>query len=91
MPDILSGSHGPTASPKPRLLGRVRQAVRTLHYSPRTEQAYVYWIRRFIFHNGVRHPDQMGAVEVGAFLSDLATRGRVSASAQNQALNALWA
>jgi site-specific recombinase XerC len=60
-----------------------------LHYSPRTEQAYVYWIRRFIFHHGVRHPDQMGAEKVGAFLSDLATRGRVSASTQNQALNAL--
>src|SRR5262249_30248023 len=40
-----------------RLLDRVRQTIRTLHYSPRTEEAYVYWIRRFIFHHGVRHPD----------------------------------
>ena len=74
---------------KPRLLDRVRQAVRTLHYSPRTEKAYIYWIRRFIFHNGVRHPDQMGAEEVGAFLSHLAVKEHVGASTQNQALNAL--
>jgi integron integrase len=72
-----------------RLLDRVRQAIRTLHYSPRTEEAYVYWIRRFIFHHGVRHPDQMGVDEVRAFLSHLAVRDHVSPSTQNQALNAL--
>src|SRR5262249_21148458 len=72
-----------------RPLDRVRGAIRTLHYSPRTEEAYVYWIRRFIFHHGVRHPDQMGADEVRAFLSHLAVRDRVSPSTQNQALNAL--
>jgi site-specific recombinase XerD len=87
-PLALATTGGPGAQ-QPRLLGRVRQTVRTLHYSPRTEQAYVYWIRRFIFHHGVRHPDQMGADEVRAFLSDLAIRGHVSASTQNQALNAL--
>ena len=65
---------------RPRLLDRVRQVVRTLHYSPRTEQAYIYWIRRFIFHNGVRHPEQMGAEEVGAFLSHLAVKEHVGAS-----------
>ncbi len=65
---------------KPRLLDRVRAAIRLLHYSPRTEEAYVYWIRRFIFHHGVRHPDQMGAAEVRAFLSHLAVNAHVSAS-----------
>lgn len=75
--------------PGPRLLDRVRRALRTRHYSRRTEQAYVAWIRRFIRHHGVRHPDEMGAEEVVEFLSHLAVRGRVSASTQNQALAAL--
>jgi integron integrase len=74
---------------KPRLLDRVRQTIRTLHYSPRTEEAYVYWIRRFVFHNGVRHPAEMGADEVRGFLTHLAVADRVSASTQNQAFNAL--
>ena len=74
---------------KPKLLDRVRGAIRLRHYSQRTERAYVYWIRRFIFFNGVRHPEQMGAEEVRAFLSHLAVNGRVAASTQNQALNAL--
>ncbi len=73
----------------PRLLDQVRSATRRLHYSPRTERAYVQWIRRFILHHDKRHPAQMGAPEVVAFLSDLAVRGRVSASTQNQALSAL--
>jgi integron integrase len=72
-----------------RLLDRVRQAIRTLHYSRRTEKAYVYWVRRFILHYGVRHPDLMGADEIRAFLSHLAVTDRVSASTQNQALCAL--
>jgi len=74
---------------QPKLLDRVRQSVRTLHYSPRTEEAYVYWIRRFIFHHGVRHPQEMAAGEVRAFLTHLAVNEHVSASTQNQALNAL--
>jgi len=63
--------------------------MRLLHYSLRTEQAYIGWMRRYIHHHGVRHPDEMGSVEVVEFLSDLAVRGRVSASTQNQALAAL--
>lgn len=55
----------------------------------RTEEAYVGWIRRFIAANGMRHPRQLGAREVEAFLTDLATRGKVAASTQNQALSAL--
>jgi integron integrase len=59
------------------------------HLSPRTETAYRGWIRRFILFHRKRHPDTMGASEVSAFLSSLATAGRVSASTQNQALAAL--
>ena len=73
----------------PRLLDRVRQAIRTRHYSPKTEQAYVRWIRQFVVFHGRRHPDELGAAEVSAFLSHLANARRVSASTQNQALSAL--
>jgi integron integrase len=73
----------------PKLLDRVRQAIRMRHYSRRTESAYVHWIRRFIIFHGKKHPDTMGASEVTAYLSWLATSQRVSASTQNQALSAL--
>jgi Phage integrase, N-terminal SAM-like domain len=76
-------------SPKPKLLDQVRQAIRKRHYSDRTEKAYVHWIKRFIFFHNKRHPIEMGEAEIGQFLSTLATDGRVSASTQNQALNAL--
>ncbi|MEP6654572.1 MAG: integron integrase [Myxococcales bacterium] len=72
-----------------RLLDRVRMALRTRHYSARTEKAYVGWIRRFIIFHGKRHPETMGALEINAFLSSLATEARVAASTQNQALAAL--
>lgn len=74
---------------KPRLLDQVRERIRVLHYSIRTEEAYLGWIRRFILFHDKRHPREMGAPEVEAFLSDLATRGRVTASTQNQALSAI--
>jgi integron integrase len=77
-----------TATP-PRLLDRVRQACRVRHLSRRTEDAYVAWIRRFILFHKKRHPNDMGAEEVSRFLSWLAVSRRVSASTQNQALNAL--
>ena len=80
---------GPASAPKPRLLDRVREAVRARHYSRRTEEAYVAWIRRYIFFHGKRHPAEMGAPEVTRFLSALAVEGRVAASTQNQALSAL--
>ncbi len=79
----------PVDGPKPRLLDRVRAALRTRHYSGRTEEAYVAWIRRYIFFHGKRHPAEMGALEVTTFLSALAVEGRVAASTQNQALSAL--
>ncbi len=74
---------------KPRLLDRVRECLRLKHYSYRTEQQYVAWIRRFILFHGKRHPSTMGGAEVEAFLSHLATQRGVSASTQNQALSAL--
>ena len=77
------------APESPKLLHRVRIALRLRHFSRRTEQAYVTWIRRFILANGKRHPDQMGEAEVTRFLSALATEGAVSASTQNQALAAI--
>jgi len=73
----------------PRLLDRVRAALRARHYSYRTEQAYVGWIRRYIVFNGRRHPGEMGDVEINTFLSHLATERHVAASTQNQALAAL--
>ena len=73
----------------PRLLDRLRAALRARHYSLRTEQSYVDWVRRFVFFHGKRHPDDMGEPEINAFLSSLATDRRVSASTQNQALSAL--
>ncbi|MBI3607647.1 MAG: integron integrase [Nitrospirae bacterium] len=74
---------------KPRLLDRLRDAIRVRHYSIRTEQAYLQWVRRFIFFHNKRHPDEMGRPEVEAFLTHLAVEGRVAAATQNQALNAI--
>jgi integron integrase len=79
----------PPAAPKPKLLDQVRQAIRTRHYSYRTEKAYVHWIKRYIFFHNKRHPQNMGEAEIAQFLSSLASDGHVSASTQNQALNAL--
>jgi len=67
----------------------MRRIVRVKHYSLRTEKSYVHWVRRYIFYHNKRHPQEMGAGEVQSFLSYLAVNQRVSASTQNQALNAL--
>lgn len=74
---------------KPRLLDQVREQIRLRHYSIRTEAVYLEWVKRFIRFHRYRHPLEMGAAEVEAFLSDLAVRRDVSASTQNQALSAL--
>lgn len=79
----------PTSSRQPKLLVRVREAIRTRQYSPRTEEAYVQWIRRYIFFHNLRHPADLGTEEVQAYLSFLAVRRQVSASTQNQAFAAL--
>jgi len=74
---------------QPKLIPRLREALRVRHYSLKTEKAYIHWVRRFIFYHNVRHPKDMGAKEVTAFLSYLAQRRNVAASTQNQALAAL--
>ena len=77
------------AVPPVPLLQRVRERIRVRHYSIRTEQAYCDWIRRFVIFHGKRHPSELGAAEVEAFLTALAVEGRVAASTQNQAKSAL--
>src|SRR3989441_1732565 len=82
--------NGRAAEVAPRtLLGRLRAAVRARHYSPRTEESYVGWVKRFVVFHGRQHPDQLGEAEVRAFLEHLAERVGVSASTQNQAVAAL--
>lgn len=75
--------------PEPRLLDQMRGRLRVKHYSIRTEQAYVDWVRRFILFHGKRHPRDLGPQEVEAFLTHLAAQARVSASAHNQAKSAI--
>ena len=79
----------PAAPQQPKLLDLLRQRIRVLHYSIRTEQAYVDWARRFILFHGKRHPRDMGAPEVMAFLTHLAVERNVAASTQNQAKAAI--
>lgn len=76
------------ASPSP-FLDSVRNKIRLKHYSIRTEEAYVQWVKRFILFHGKRHPAELGAPEVEAFLTHLAVDGNVSASTQDQARSAL--
>ena len=78
----------PTPS-APKLLAQVRQAVRLRHYSPRTEESYVAWIRRYVRFHGTRHPRELDASDVTRFLASLAGEHRLSASSQTQALSAL--
>ena len=79
----------PAGPPAPRFLDGVREALRTRHYSRRTEKTYVAWIRRYILFHNKRHPMEMGAGEVTQFLTALAVERKVAASTQNQALGAL--
>lgn len=85
----MNSSH-PTPQPvEKKLLDVVREAIRLKHYSIRTEEAYINWIKRFILFHGKRHPKDMGEAEVQAFLTHLAVEGNVAASTQNQAYSAL--
>ncbi len=86
-PPINTDKRGSTQAP--RLLERLRHELRVSHYSRRTEKSYAQWVVRFILFHRKRHPKEMGAVEVSAFLSHLAVEGKVAASTQNQALAAL--
>lgn len=74
---------------KPRLLDQVRATIRRKHYSIRTEEAYINWIKRYIFFHNKRHPLEMDEHEVEQFLNDLAVKKKVSASTQNQAMSAI--
>ena len=82
----IGGTNG--ATPK-KLLDQVRDVIQTKHYSIRTEQAYVDWIRRYILFHNKRHPNEMGSREIETFLTHLAVERNVAASTQNQALSAL--
>jgi len=87
---LVGGARNYTvASPGTKLLDRMREALCSRHYSPRTEESYCQWVKRFVFFHNVRHPAEMGEPDVNAFLTHLALKGRVSASTQNQALSAL--
>jgi hypothetical protein len=86
---LAQPSDSPRGKNSPKLLDQVRADIRKRHYSLRTEESYVHWIRRFIAFHGKRHPRGMGAAEIEAFLSDLAVRQNVAASTQNLALSAI--
>jgi len=88
MSDIVELPEKSIATP-PRLLDQVRDHLRLKHYSLRTEQAYVGWIKRYIIFHGKRHPAEMGKPELEAFLTSLAVQRNVSPSTQTQALSAL--
>jgi integron integrase len=77
------------STPRPRLLAQVRATLRRRHYSRRTEEAYVGWIRRYVIRSGLRHPRELGPLDVARYLTKLAVEDRVTASTQNQALAAL--
>jgi integron integrase len=89
MPDMAVTLPAQATRNKPKLLDQVRDVIRRKHFSIRTEQAYVDWIRRFILFHHKRHPREMAEAEVTEFLTYLAREGRVAASTQNQALSAL--
>jgi len=76
-------------SRQPKLLDRVREALRARRYNPRTEDTYVQWIHRNVLFHNVRHPAQMGEFKINASLTHPAVKEKVSASTQNQSLSAL--
>ena len=84
--NLWSIKHG---KPPKKLLDQVRDAIRVKHYARNTEQAYVYWIKKYILFHNKRHPKELGTGEVQAFLTHLALEEHISASTQNQALSAL--
>ena len=82
-------NHDPHKNKQPRLLDQVGNVIRVKHYSIRTEQSYVQWIRRYILFHNKKHPKDMGEKEINAFLKHLAVNRNVSASTQTQALSAI--
>lgn len=82
-------AHADSRDQPPKLLDQLREALRARHYSPRTENTYCQWVKRYILFHNVRHPAEMAEPEINAFLTDLAVKRKVSASTQTQALSAL--
>ncbi len=66
---LMKSGHSSNEKRSPRLLDRLHEAIRTHHYSPRTEQAYVHWVKRFIYFHDKRHPSELGEMELTAFLN----------------------
>ena len=87
--EALSDRPGAGTRRNRRLLFRLREALRSRHYSPRTEEAYCYWVRRYAYFHRLRHPAEMSEPEINTFLTHLAVKEKVSASTQNQALSAI--
>ena len=85
----IPASQSAAPGKKPRLLDRTRLIIRAKHYSPKTEKAYLHWIKRFILFHEKRHPRVMSEPEINTFISHLATVGRVSASTHTQAISAI--
>jgi site-specific recombinase XerD len=88
-PALIPMPHSQPARQSPKLLERLREALRARHYSRRTEATYCHWVKRYIFFHHVRHPAEMAEPEMNQFLTHLAVKEHVSASTQNQALSAL--
>jgi integron integrase len=89
MTDLGISPEEPASAPPPRLIVQVRHRIRFRHYSLRTEEAYVHWIRHYVVFHGRRHPRDLGADHITAFLSALANDRNVAPATQNQALAAL--
>ena len=87
--DLAVISNPGSALPRPGLFDEVRRGLRVKHYSLRTEQGYLYWIRRHIQSNRRRHPRELGGTKIERFLSDLVQRHQVAPNTQNQVLTAL--
>ena len=79
----------PQKPPEKKLLDQYRDALRIKHYSPRTEDTYIQWVRNYILFHNKRHPKEMGVPEIGQYLTHLATKQQVAASTQNQAFSAI--
>jgi site-specific recombinase XerD len=75
--------------PAPKLLDKVCEVLRLKHYSPKTEESYLHWIRQYLRYHKLRHPRELGPLDVESFLIHLAVDGKVAASTQNQAVSAL--
>jgi len=88
-PVVTASSFEETVGRPPKLMQRLSDTLKRLHYSPRTSEAYLGWVRRYIVFHGLRHPKELKQADIEAFLTHLAVQRKVSASTQNQALSAI--